>query len=251
MVRPLGFLLYLMALAVPAHGQVVSDPSSPPTSPCEQAGLVAERQYSLPPGLLAAVGRIESGRWDATLGRTVPSPWAIDAAGSPVLPLSKEDALHQVRDLQTAGVRNIDVGCFQISLLYHPAAFPDLDQAFEPATNADYAARFLTSLRARYGSWEQAVAAYHSATPELGIPYQRQVFANWVAPAGWEATKSASPAALRTGVPVSPVTVFSFGGTVIRVWTPSQVGSAASMVSMGQAAAPADASLPRVTSPGR
>lgn len=251
MARPLGILLCLVALAAPARGQVVSDATRLPASPCEQAGLAAERQYSLPPGLLAAVGRVESGRWDAALGRTVASPWAIDAAGAPIQPDNKEDALRQVRDLQTAGVRNIDVGCFQISLLHHPSAFPDLDQAFEPAANADYAARFLTSLRARYGSWEQAVAAYHSATPELGIPYQRQVFANWVAPAGWDAMKSASPAALRTGIAVSPVTVFSFGDTQIRVWTPSQAGTASSMVSMGPAAAQADVSLPRVTTPGR
>ena len=235
----------------PARGQTALDPTRLPFSPCEQAGRDAERQYALPPGLLGAIGRVESGHWDAALGRTVPSPWAIDAAGTPLLPDSKEAALRQVRDLQAAGVRNIDVGCFQISLLHHPAAFPNLDQAFEPATNADYAARFLTSLRAHYSSWEQAVAAYHSATPERGIPYQQLVFANWVAPAGWEAMKSASPASLRTGANASPVTVFNFGGTEIRVWTPSQAGTAASSVSMDQTATQAGMELPRVTSPGR
>jgi hypothetical protein len=233
----------------PARAQTL--PAQVPLSPCEQAGQVAERQYAVPAGLLAAIGRVESGRWDASLGRSVPSPWAIDAAGTPMQPSSKEAALQQVRDLQAGGVRNIDVGCFQISLLHHPTAFPDLDQAFEPTANADYAARFLTSLRARYTSWEQAVAAYHSATPERGTPYQQQVFANWVAPAGLEAMKSASPAALGGGAPASPVTVFSFGGTEIRVWTPSRAGTAASIVSMDQLPIPGDAALPRVTSPGR
>ena len=249
MARPFVVLLCLFALVAPARAQTV--PGQAPLSGCEQAGHDAERQYALPAGLLAAIGRVESGRWDAALGRTVPSPWAIDAAGTPLQPDSKEAALRQVRDLQAGGVRNIDVGCFQISLLHHPAAFPDLEQAFDPAANADYAARFLTSLRARYSSWEQAVAAYHSATPERGIPYQQQVFANWVAPAGLEAMKSVSPAALGAGAPASPVTVFSFGGTEIRVWTPSRAGTAASIVSMDQATMHGDVSLPRVTSPGR
>jgi transglycosylase-like protein with SLT domain len=249
--RPLVVLLCLFVLPVSVRGQTALDPARLPASPCEQAGRDAERQYTLPAGLLGAIGRVESGRWDATLGRTVPSPWAIDAAGTPVLPISKEDALRQVHDLQAAGVRNIDVGCFQISLLHHPSAFPELDQAFEPTANADYAARFLTSLYARYGSWEQAVAAYHSATPERGIPYQQQVFANWVGPAGSAAITSASPASLRTGAAASPVTVFNFGGAELRVWTPSQAGTAASIVSMEQTAARAGALLPRVTTPDR
>jgi hypothetical protein len=44
--------------------------------------------------------------------------------------------------------------------------------------------------------------------------------------------------------PASPVSVFSFGGTEIRVWTPSQIGTAAGMISIG--AAKSEAPLPRV-----
>jgi Transglycosylase SLT domain len=201
-----------------------------PVSPCEVAGIEAERQYALPVGLLAAIGRVESGRWDPTLGRVVPSPWAIDAAGQSQLTDSKEAALQRTRALQAGGVRNVDVGCFQINLQSHPTAFVDLDQAFDPAANAQYAARFLTSLHARLGSWDDAVAAYHSATPERGIPYRQLVYANWTVPVGWrQALAAASSLVVK---PVEPLKVFSVGGAEVRVWTPSAIGHAASLVAV-------------------
>jgi hypothetical protein len=237
-------LLGLLVLGVPARGQTVPQGAPIPASACEQAGRDAERQYALPVGLLAAIGRVESGRWDASLGRVVPTPWAIDAGGQPYMPDSKQSALQQIRALQTGGIRNIDVGCFQINLLNHPSAFTDLDQAFDPVANAQYAARFLTLLRARLGTWEDAVAAYHSATPSRGIPYRQLVFANWSAPEGWDRLRSTPPTLSQASNPASPVSVFSFGGTEIRVWTPSQIGTAAGMISIG--AAKSEAPLPRV-----
>lgn len=232
----LGFFC-LLALTVPANAQTVVEPDSS----CEQAGRDAERQFSLPVGLLGAIGRVESGRWDPTLGRVVPSPWAIDVAGQPYLSNNKAAAVQQIHALQNSGVSNIDVGCFQINLRSHPAAFSDLDQAFDPTANAQYAARFLASLHDRLGTWQDAVAAYHSATPTLGIPYQQAVFANWSAPEGWQHALSAAPTLAREIT--EPVTVFSVGGAVIRVWTPS--GSAS--VAARAATLPG---LPHVITPG-
>jgi hypothetical protein len=222
-----ALFLSVLLLSVQAHAQT-------PLSPCEQAGQNAERQYALPTGLLGAIGRVESGQWDPALGRVVPYPWAIDAAGQPDLADSKANALQRMHDLQTSGVRNIDVGCFQINLLNHPNAFTDLDQAFDPVANAQAAARFLMSLHAQLGNWEDAVAAYHSATPAYGIPYRQLVFANWSAPIG-------SPKSL------APVRVFSINGTEIRVWTPSAPGTAAAVVTI---AAQSSSSLPRVITTG-
>ena len=48
-----------------------------------------------------------------------------------------------VRALQLRGVRAIDVGCFQVDLFYHPCAFANLDDAFDPDANAFVAARIL------------------------------------------------------------------------------------------------------------
>jgi soluble lytic murein transglycosylase-like protein len=221
---------WLAFLALPAHAQISS---------CEQAGTEAERQHSVPSGLLPAIGRVESGRWDATYRRTVPWPWAINADGAPWLAANKEEAVSRTRALQAGGVRNIDVGCFQINLQHHPSAFANLEQAFDPVANAQYAARFLASLRTRLGGWEQAVAAYHSSSPERGIPYRQAVLATWSAPGS-----IASP-----GRNIEPVVVYSIGGTRISVWSPSSIGAAGTLIAM-----PRDKTsnrLPRVIAPGR
>jgi hypothetical protein len=188
-VAVISAMTLLLSFAPVAHAQRIIAPNSP----CEQAGSDAEREYALPAGLLSAIGRVESGRWDAALGRVTASPFAIDAAGQPHVTDSKEAALQQTRALQQSGLRNIDVGCFQINLQSHPTAFSNLDQAFDPTANAQYAARFLSSLHTRLGSWEDAVAAYHSATPALGVPYRQLVYANWSTPEGWQHALAAGP----------------------------------------------------------
>jgi len=234
-------LLCPLALIAPARAQSVVGPDSP----CEQAGRDAERNYGLPVGLLGAIGKVESGRWDPALGRVVPSPWAIDAAGQPYLSDNRSSALQMAHALQDGGSRNIDVGCFQINLKSHPAAFTDLEQAFDPAANAQYAARFLASLHTRLGNWQDAVAAYHSATPARGLPYQQAVYSNWTAPEGWQQEMTGAP---RLAQKVAePVTIFSVGGTVVRIWTPSGPGSATAGVAAALATMPG---LPKVITPG-
>ncbi|MGH7155948.1 MAG: transglycosylase SLT domain-containing protein, partial [Acetobacteraceae bacterium] len=97
---------------------------------------------------------------------------------------TKALAVATVADLQAMGVQSIDVGCMQINLMYHPAAFRSLDQAFDPHANARYAARFLTVLYDRTGDWTQAAGAYHSQTPTLGASYRARVLARWHPPPG-------------------------------------------------------------------
>jgi len=101
----------------------------------------------------------------------------VNAEGQGFFYESKAEAVAAVRGMQARGMRSIDVGCMQISLTHHPDAFRDLAQAFDPAANADYGARFLSQLHDRTGSWPEAVAQYHSATRELGQDYQRKVYA--------------------------------------------------------------------------
>ena len=84
-----------------------------------------------------------------------------------------------VRSLQARGVHSIDVGCFQMNLFYHPAAFASLEDAFDPVSNARAAAGFLRALQAAALGWPQAVGRYHSADPAQGIPYARSVMASW------------------------------------------------------------------------
>jgi len=206
-------------------------------SACEQAGRQAERTHALPAGLLLAIGRVESGRWDGARGRVVPWPWAVDAAGDGTLLDSKAAAIARTVALRDAGIRNVDVGCYQVNLASHPVAFPDLEQAFDPAANADYAGRFLVELHARLGSWNDAVAAYHSMQPERGIPYRELVFANWSLgdhPAGGD---------VRSGPTAGPVVVTLASGAIVRIWTPGGAGAADGSVTVTTGE---PASLPRV-----
>jgi hypothetical protein len=206
----------------PTIAQSNDDGAPPNESPCEQAGRQAERAHDLPSGLLLAIGRVESGRWDAARGRVVPWPWAVDAGGNGTLLDNKESAIAHTAALRDAGTRNVDVGCFQINLASHPSAFTDLQQAFDPVANADYAARFLLDLHAHLGNWNDAVAAYHSAQPDLGTPYRQAVFANW--PMGGHA----AVADIQSG----PVVVELASGARIRIWTPSSAGTAANNITI-------------------
>jgi len=119
---------------------------------------------------------VESGRPDAQ-GVINPWPWTINVEGEGHIYDSKAEAIAAVRAYQARGIRSIDVGCMQVNLMFHPDAFGSLEQAFDPAANAAYAARFLNELYAGAHNWQQATALYHSATPELGADYQRKVAA--------------------------------------------------------------------------
>jgi hypothetical protein len=129
--------------------------------------------------LMAAIGRVESGRRDPITGVWGAWPWTINAEGRGAYFDSKADVIRAVQGLQARGVRSIDVGCMQVNLMHHPSAFPSLESAFEPSVNADYAARFLAQLREQTGDWTKATAHYHSANPWEGQPYAEKVTAVW------------------------------------------------------------------------
>jgi hypothetical protein len=141
------------------------------------AVAAAERNSGIPPHLLAAITRVESGRRDPVTGDLHPWPWTLDVEGEGAFYDTKAQAVAAVRAAQARGVRSIDVGCAQINLLHHPNAFASLDIALDPQANANYAAQFLKELYGQYRDWNKAAAAYHSATPEIGAEYQRKVLA--------------------------------------------------------------------------
>jgi hypothetical protein len=156
-------------------------PSLDPAGQCRAAIRAAERERNLPPQLLQAIARVESGRRDPATGAVTPWPWTINAEGRGRFFPSPEEAIAHVRQLQARGVRLIDVGCMQINLHHHPSAFANLEEAFDPVANARYAARFLAELHASRGDWVRAAANYHSNTPELAEAYRQRVLAAWPA----------------------------------------------------------------------
>ncbi len=146
---------------------------------CAKAINRAERAYRIPRQLLAAISLAESGRYSKARGATFAWPWTVRSGKfSRFLP-NRAAAIDTVRRLQARGIRNIDVGCMQVNLSYHPDAFADLRAAFDPAHNVDYAARFLTRLQRSKRSWSRAVDLYHSAEPAKSLPYRRRVMGFW------------------------------------------------------------------------
>jgi hypothetical protein len=169
---------------------------------CRAAISEAERGANLPRGLLQAIGRVESGRRDPETGHFAPWPWTINAEGEGKYFPTREAAIAHVRQLQARGVRIIDVGCMQVNLHHHPNAFASLEQAFDPLTNARYAARFLTELNGGRADWRQAAGHYHSQTPERAGPYREKVLAAWeqeARNAGDSSAEAMALARLRTG----------------------------------------------------
>lgn len=232
-----------VAALLPGSARASGAPGASPASAtadhaaiCDQVGARAETASQLPEGLLRAIGRVESGRRTAQ-GGFAPWPWTLNANGQGRYFETLAEAAAAARGLQAAGIHSIDTGCFQVNLQHHPLAFRTVEDALDPSANATYAAAFLKALRARLGSWEAAVAAYHSATTERGEPYRARVYAAW--------HNRPSTAAIAAPRPIGPVVIrisgpdISAGGGPVRVWTPSAPGTAPARLAI-----PAGAMLP-------
>ncbi len=146
---------------------------------CTQQFPVQERAQRIPTHLLAAISTTESGRWHKGLGMAVPWPWTINVEGKGYYFDSKAEAIAQTQSLMARGYRSIDVGCMQVNLKHHAGAFRDLNEAFDPAANVGYAAKFLSRNYADLGDWIKATAAYHSRTEARGRQYLAQIERSW------------------------------------------------------------------------
>ena len=143
---------------------------------CDSLMERISKQYAIPSNLLKSISLIESGRYVG--GKQTPWPWTVQSEGKSYYFESKTQAIQAVRKLQACGIQNIDVGYMQINLKYHPKAFLSLSEAFEPASNIEYAAKFIKQLYNKTKSWSQAVAQYHSANAH-GHGYMQKVYKAW------------------------------------------------------------------------
>ena len=146
---------------------------------CQRATHNAEASRALPKDLLTAISFAESGQWDTEEQAIIAWSWTVTSGGKGHFFPDKPAAIAFVRELQSKGVRNIDVGCMQVNLHYHPDAFSNLDEAFDPEKNARYAAQFLGKLHQDHKSWSTAIGRYHSADPQRGNPYRERVLGFW------------------------------------------------------------------------
>lgn len=123
---------------------------------CEREMHRASSKYDIPIGILYAVGLTETGRKDSL------QPYAMNIEGKAVFMPSAAAAVMKFNEAHGQGAKLIDLGCMQINHYFHASAFPSVGAMLDPATNVDYAARFLKQLRAREGNWTMAVARYHA-----------------------------------------------------------------------------------------
>lgn len=140
---------------------------------CDLAAQEAAQNSEVPLELLMAISRVETGR--AHGGNLEPWPWAINQAGQGHWFEDAGQAIGFANEQLAQGQENFDVGCFQINLHWHGENFGSIEDAFDPRNNAAYAAQFLTELFQSEGGWPEAVAAYHSRTPEEADAYLTKV----------------------------------------------------------------------------
>ena len=169
---------------------------------CSSALRAAEQKYGTPPGLLDAIAKAESGRRITGATTLQPWPWALNVDGRGLYFATREQAIAWTRKALERGSNATDVGCMQVDLQFHPKAFRTLEDAYDPETNADYAARFLVSLYESVGAnWFVAAGLYHSRSPDLARLYRDQI--------------TAVSAGLPAGKPSKLRLVLSGGGVVV------------------------------------
>src|ERR1700679_3498279 len=126
----MNWRVILILLAVLALIRVLPDPN--PALPlttsqmCRQAIAAAERAHGIPPHLLAAIARVESGRKDQASNSFNPWPWTINFDGQGSFYDNKSQAVAAATSMRPRVTQSIDVGCMQISLTNHPDAFASM-----------------------------------------------------------------------------------------------------------------------------
>ncbi|WP_241003911.1 transglycosylase SLT domain-containing protein [Magnetospirillum aberrantis] len=185
----------VMAVSLLAGGGAAASsiPGLPTQALCAAETAKAERLYGIPSQLLDAISLVESGRYDSESRAVLAWPWTVMAEGEGRYFPNKAAAVAEVKKLKARGVKNIDVGCMQVNLMYHGQAFPSLDDAFEPSSNVGYAARFLRGLYDSTSHWPTAASYYHSQTPHLAATYKSKLMKVWSSGGSREAIASLRP----------------------------------------------------------
>lgn len=138
-----------------------------------------ERQEGIPKNLLAAMARVESGRYNKANKTVEPWPWTVQSQGKSNYFSTKSEAVEHVKALQRKGVKNIDIGCMQMNLEHHGHKFSTIEQMFEPSHNVEKGAKYLKQLKNdKNKAWSTAVGNYHSFTPEHHTRYKNLVLKN-------------------------------------------------------------------------
>ncbi len=174
--------LVAVTLTVWGASAIASETNAPPSYDwyaCEDEARRLEIAEKIPNLLLTAVTITETGRRGPQGRRIMSWPWTLHAEGKSLHYATKAEAVTAVRDFMKRGVRNVDVGCMQINLRYHPHAFTSVEEALDPVANLAYGVSYLRRLEARRKGWPAAIRHYHSANRSVNERYRQKVFAVW------------------------------------------------------------------------
>lgn len=141
-----------------------------PSDICLSAAQTAASASDVPLSVLIAITQTETGRGQG--GETRPWPWTVNMEGEGHWFENRDTALAYVFENYNRGARSFDVGCFQINFRWHGENFSSIEEMFDPAANAAYAAKFLSDLHAESGDWSVAAGAFHSRTEVHAAGYR-------------------------------------------------------------------------------
>lgn len=137
---------------------------------CDTAAINAAKQNSVPPNVMLALTRTETGR--KVKGVFAPWPWTINDRGKGYWFASRDEMMAFAKNLRKAGVSSFDLGCFQLNYKWHSNGFTSIENMGDPISNADYAAKFLRQLYLEFNDWTVAAGAYHSRSPKFAQKYK-------------------------------------------------------------------------------
>ena len=168
LIQPIRFCCLALCLAAGPAGAARETATL-----CDDAARSAARDSATPLAVLLAITRVETGRGAG--GEVHPWPWTINHAGVGQWFETADKAALAAEIALADGTGNLDIGCFQLNHRWHGSNFASLDQMLDPASNARYAAAFLSDLYAETGSWSAAVATYHSRSAGPAARYLSKI----------------------------------------------------------------------------
>lgn len=141
---------------------------------CEEAIRTQASSLGVPVDLAIAISKVESGMNPLAIAWLEPGVQATPENGRSYYAASKDGAVEKVLALKRRGIKP-DVGCMQVSLKHHEYAFQSIADGFRAEVNVRYGLEYLSTLRAKHGSWPLAAAHYHNGKPGPQFTYLQRV----------------------------------------------------------------------------
>lgn len=176
--QKIWFLVFLLSIIfISSKVYAIGDYELRESRKCSNIFSYFEKKHNLPVNSLYSISLHETAKKHSRHNILVVWPWTVmnnkEKKGYHFK--TQNEAIGYAKMQFVSGNKNLDVGCMQINLKYHPDAFVSLDQAFSPKSNIAYGAYFLNKNREKLGSIEKAIGRYHSATEHLAVKYCRNI----------------------------------------------------------------------------